>query len=150
MTRKRQSTGPPPFLRLLPGSERRSLAEILRAETFGGLVLLAAALIALVWANSPLADSYEHVKEFEFGPSALGLHLSVAHWTADGLLAIFFLVAGIELKRELVRGELSTPTTSTLPSSAARSPASRSSSSFSTSTSGDAGGTCRSDSPHGP
>ncbi|KOV54673.1 pH-dependent sodium/proton antiporter [Streptomyces sp. AS58] len=119
MTSKGQSSGPPPFLGLLPGSERRSLAEILRAETFGGLVLLAAALIALVWANSPLADSYEHVKEFRFGPSALGLHLSVAHWTADGLLAIFFLVAGIELKRELVRGELSTPATAALPMVAA-------------------------------
>ncbi|AYV26328.1 Na(+)/H(+) antiporter NhaA [Streptomyces sp. ADI95-16] len=72
-----------------------------------------------MWANSLLADSYEHVKEFEFGPSALGLHLSVAHWTADGLLAIFFLVAGIELKRELVRGELSTPATAALPMVAA-------------------------------
>ncbi|WP_308186396.1 Na+/H+ antiporter NhaA [Streptomyces sp. MNU76] len=59
MTSKGQGAAPPPFLALLPGSERRSLAEILRAETFGGLVLLAAALIALVWANSPLADSYE-------------------------------------------------------------------------------------------
>ncbi|MFE2129409.1 Na+/H+ antiporter NhaA [Streptomyces amritsarensis] len=115
MTGKRQDAGPPPFLGPLPGNERRSLADILRAETFGGLVLLAAALIALVWVNSPLADSYEHVREFEFGPSALGLHLSVAHWTADGLLAVFFLVAGIELKRELVRGELSTPATAALP-----------------------------------
>ncbi|MFG2972435.1 Na+/H+ antiporter NhaA [Streptomyces sp. NPDC048331] len=115
MTRNGKDAGPPPFLGLLPGSERRSLAEILRAETFGGLALLAAALIALVWANSPLSDTYEHVKEFHFGPSALGLHLSVAHWTADGLLAIFFLVAGIELKRELVRGELSTPATAALP-----------------------------------
>ncbi|MEF2529022.1 Na+/H+ antiporter NhaA [Streptomyces sp. CS62] len=105
----------PPFLGLLPWPERRAVAEALRTETFGGLVLLAAAVVALVWANSPLGDLYTQVRDFHFGIPALGLDLSVGHWTADGLLAVFFLVAGIELKRELVVGELRTPATAALP-----------------------------------
>ncbi|MFJ3921757.1 Na+/H+ antiporter NhaA [Streptomyces sp. NPDC090022] len=104
-----------PFLGLLPWPERRAIAEALRTETIGGLVLLAAAVIALVWANSPISDVYERIRDFHFGIPALGLDLSVGHWTADGLLAVFFLVAGIELKRELVVGELRTPATAALP-----------------------------------
>ncbi|MGW6563921.1 Na+/H+ antiporter NhaA [Streptomyces sp. NPDC054975] len=100
---------------LLPWPERQAVAEALRTETVGGLVLLAAAVVALVWANSPWSAAYESVRDFHFGIPALGLDLSVAHWTADGLLAIFFLVAGIELKRELVVGELRTPATAALP-----------------------------------
>jgi NhaA family Na+:H+ antiporter len=100
---------------LLPWPERQAIAEALRTETVGGLVLLAAALVALVWANSPWSGAYEAVRDFHFGISALGLDLSVGHWTADGLLAVFFLVAGIELKRELVVGELRTPATAALP-----------------------------------
>ncbi|WP_030843932.1 Na+/H+ antiporter NhaA [Streptomyces sp. NRRL F-4474] len=104
-----------PFLGLLPWPERRAIAEALRTETIGGLVLLAAAVIALIWANSPLGDVYQQIRDFHFGIPALGLDLSVGHWTADGLLAVFFLVAGIELKRELVVGELRTPATAALP-----------------------------------
>ncbi|MET9436355.1 Na+/H+ antiporter NhaA [Streptomyces sp. NPDC006551] len=63
----------------------------------------------------PWSAAYESVRDFHFGIPALGLDLSVAHWTADGLLAVFFLVAGIELKRELVVGELRTPATAALP-----------------------------------
>ncbi|MFC8275299.1 Na+/H+ antiporter NhaA [Streptomyces sp. NPDC057271] len=100
---------------LLPWPERQAVAEALRTETVGGLVLLAAAVVALVWANSPWSAAYESVRNFHFGIPALGLDLSVAHWTADGLLAVFFLVAGIELKRELVVGELRTPATAALP-----------------------------------
>ncbi|WP_338677623.1 Na+/H+ antiporter NhaA [Streptomyces sp. SCSIO 30461] len=100
---------------LLPWPERQAIGEALRTETVGGLVLLAAAVVALVWANSPWSEAYESVRDFHFGIPALGLDLSVAHWTADGLLAIFFLVAGIELKRELVVGELRTPATAALP-----------------------------------
>ncbi|WP_306325696.1 Na+/H+ antiporter NhaA [Streptomyces venezuelae] len=102
-------------LGLLPWPERQAVAEALRTETVGGLVLLAAAVVALVWANSPWSAAYESVRDFHFGIPALGLDLSVAHWTADGLLAVFFLVAGIELKRELVVGELRTPATAALP-----------------------------------
>ncbi|WP_351230025.1 Na+/H+ antiporter NhaA [Streptomyces sp. NPDC002133] len=103
------------FLGLLPWPERVQVARALRTETVGGLVLLAAAVVALVWANSPVSGAYEHVRDFHFGISALGLDLSVGHWTADGLLTVFFLVAGIELKRELVVGELRTPATAALP-----------------------------------
>ncbi|MFE0644725.1 Na+/H+ antiporter NhaA [Streptomyces sp. NPDC058877] len=100
---------------LLPWPERQAIAEALRTETIGGLVLLAAAVVALVWANSPWSAAYESLRDFHFGVPALGLDLSVGHWTADGLLAVFFLVAGIELKRELVTGELRTPATAALP-----------------------------------
>ncbi|MFC4610483.1 Na+/H+ antiporter NhaA [Streptomyces maoxianensis] len=104
-----------PFLGLLPWPERQAVARALRTETVGGLVLLAAAVVALVWANSPLASSYTALRDFHFGIPALGLDLSVGHWTSDGLLTIFFLVAGIELKRELVVGSLRTPATAALP-----------------------------------
>ncbi|MGW7432823.1 Na+/H+ antiporter NhaA [Streptomyces sp. NPDC054861] len=103
------------FLGLLPLPERRIVTDALRAETVGGVLLLIAAVAALVWANSPLADSYESVRDFHVGPAALGLDLSLQHWAADGLLAIFFFVAGIELKRELVAGELRDPKAAALP-----------------------------------
>ncbi|WP_407555501.1 Na+/H+ antiporter NhaA [Streptomyces sp. Pv4-95] len=104
-----------PFLGLLPLPERNAVVQALRTETVGGLVLLAAAVVALAWANTPWSGAYEQIRDFHFGIPALGLDLSVEHWTADGLLAIFFLVAGIELKRELVVGELRTPATAALP-----------------------------------
>ncbi|KOG06940.1 MULTISPECIES: Na+/H+ antiporter NhaA [Streptomyces] len=103
------------FLGLLSLPERRYIADALRAETVGGVLLLLAAVVALVWANSPLSASYESVSDFHIGPAALGLDLSVQHWAADGLLAIFFFVAGIELKRELVAGELRDPRAAALP-----------------------------------
>ncbi len=104
-----------PFLGLLPLPERQAITRALRTETVGGLVLLGAAVLALIWANSPWSAAYTAVRDFHFGIPALGLDLSVGHWTADGLLAVFFLVAGMELKRELVVGELRTPATAALP-----------------------------------
>lgn len=104
-----------PLFGLLPWTERQTVTEALRTETVGGLVLLAAAVVALVWANSPWSAVYTGIRDFHFGIPALGLDLSVGHWAADGLLAIFFLIAGIELKRELVVGELRTPATAALP-----------------------------------
>ncbi|TXS50311.1 Na+/H+ antiporter NhaA [Streptomyces sp. uw30] len=96
--------------------ERTFIADALRTETVGGVLLLLAAIAALIWANVPaLADSYETVGHFHLGPAALGLDLSVEHWAADGLLAIFFFVAGIELKRELVAGDLKDPKAAVLP-----------------------------------
>jgi NhaA family Na+:H+ antiporter len=103
------------FLGLLPWPEQVRVARALRTETVGGLVLLAAAVVALVWANTPWSWAYEDLRDAHFGIAALGLDLSVGHWTADGLLTVFFLVAGIELKRELVVGELRTPATAALP-----------------------------------
>ncbi|MEU1299386.1 Na+/H+ antiporter NhaA [Streptomyces shenzhenensis] len=96
--------------------ERRFVAEALRTETVGGVLLLLAAIAALVWANLPaLGHSYESVSHFHLGPASLGLDLSVAHWAAEGLLAVFFFVAGIELKRELVAGDLRDPKAAVLP-----------------------------------
>ncbi|MFE5189178.1 Na+/H+ antiporter NhaA [Streptomyces sp. NPDC056628] len=96
--------------------ERNFVADALRTETVGGVLLLVAAIAALLWANIPaLQDSYESVGHYHVGPEALGLHLSVEHWAADGLLAIFFFVAGIELKRELVAGDLKDPGKAVLP-----------------------------------
>ncbi|MFC9675350.1 MULTISPECIES: Na+/H+ antiporter NhaA [unclassified Streptomyces] len=99
--------------------ERTFVADALRAETVGGVLLLVAAIAALVWANTPLSGSYESVSDFHIGPSALGLNLSIEHWAADGLLAVFFFVAGIELKRELVAGDLRDPKAAMLPVAAA-------------------------------
>ncbi|MFC9957587.1 Na+/H+ antiporter NhaA [Streptomyces nigra] len=96
--------------------ERNFVADALRTETVGGVLLLVAAIAALLWANLPgLGHSYETVGHFHLGPEALGLSLSVEHWAADGLLAIFFFVAGIELKRELVAGDLKDPGKAVLP-----------------------------------
>ena len=79
--------------------ERNFVADALRAETVGGILLLLAAVAALIWANTPLKAGYESAVHAHAGPSVLGLHLSIQHWTADGLLAVFFFVAGIELLR---------------------------------------------------
>ncbi|MGA4840490.1 Na+/H+ antiporter NhaA [Streptomyces sp. G45] len=95
--------------------ERTFVADALRTETVGGVLLLVAAIAALIWANTPLKDSYETVRDFHIGPGALGLDLSLQHWAADGLLAVFFFVAGIELKRELVAGDLRDPKAAALP-----------------------------------
>ncbi|MGW2562654.1 Na+/H+ antiporter NhaA [Streptomyces sp. NPDC001514] len=103
------------FLGRLSLPERTFVTDALRTETVGGVLLLGAAIIALIWANTPLGDSYDAVSDFHIGPAALGLDLSLQHWAADGLLAIFFFVAGIELKRELVAGELRDPKAAALP-----------------------------------
>ncbi|WUD78837.1 Na+/H+ antiporter NhaA [Streptomyces sp. NBC_00510] len=95
--------------------ERKYVADALRTETVGGVILLLAAVVALVWANTPLSASYRSTVAFSFGPGALHLDLSVGHWAADGLLTVFFFVAGIELKRELVTGELRRPSAAALP-----------------------------------
>ena len=102
------------FLGRMSLPERNYLADALRTETVGGILLLAAAVAALIWANT-LGGSYEAVRGFHLGPSAVGLDLSVQHWAANGLLAVFFFVAGIELKRELVAGELRDPRAAALP-----------------------------------
>ena len=103
------------FLGRLPLPERAFIAEALRAETVGGMLLLAAAVAALVWANA-WPGSYEQVLDFAVGPSTpLHLHLSLESWANDGLLTVFFFVAGIELKRELVAGELRDPKAAALP-----------------------------------
>ncbi len=99
--------------------ERGWLLAQLRSETVGGMLLLLAAVIALVWANSPWGDSYAALVEYRIGPSALHLDLPLGVWAADGLLAIFFFVVGLELKHELVLGTLSKPAQAVVPVAAA-------------------------------
>ncbi|QHE72711.1 Na+/H+ antiporter NhaA [Rhodococcus sp. WAY2] len=100
-------------------AETSRIAEILRKETVGGALLLVATVVAMVWANSPWSAGYDGVRDFMVGPEALHLHLSIGTWAADGLLAIFFFVVGLELKREFVAGDLRDPRRAVLPIAAA-------------------------------
>jgi NhaA family Na+:H+ antiporter len=88
----------------------------LRKETTGGVLLLVAAIAALIWANLDFA-SFSQIRDFKFGPSVL--HLSLGHWASDGLLSIFFFVAGLELKHELVAGSLNDRAVAAVPVAAA-------------------------------
>jgi NhaA family Na+:H+ antiporter len=99
--------------------EASRIAGILRKETVGGVLLIIGALVALVWANSPWSTAYETIRDTRVGPSALYLDLTLGTWAADGLLAIFFFVAGLELKREFVAGDLRDPRRAALPIAAA-------------------------------
>jgi NhaA family Na+:H+ antiporter len=100
-------------------TQQRWLARIMRNETVGGVLLLLCAVAALIWANSAAHEAYEHFIHFKLGPSSLGLHLPLHVWAADGLLAVFFFVAGVELKHEFVSGTLSTPRLASVPMAAA-------------------------------
>jgi NhaA family Na+:H+ antiporter len=105
-------------MRLFPRATRADpahYAEILRDETVGGMLLLAAAGLAIVWANSPWSHSYHRLAAWSIGPAPLHLNLSLSAWAADGLLAIFFFVVGLELKHEFVAGDLRDPTRAALP-----------------------------------
>ena len=116
------STPFPPIKRLFRRSgwlEVQHVTAALRTETVGGALLLAAAVVAIVWANSPWSEGYAALRAFEIGPQALHLRLSLGQWAADGLLAIFFFVAGLELKREFVVGDLKDPAKAALPIAAA-------------------------------
>jgi NhaA family Na+:H+ antiporter len=100
-------------------AESLRIGEILRKETVGGALLVAAAIIALVWANSPAADSYFALRDYKVGYEPWHLDLSLGAWAADGLLAIFFFLVGLELKREFVAGDLRQINKSIVPVAAA-------------------------------
>ena len=104
-----------------PGTwaEDGRVAAVLRKETVGGALLLVGTVIALIWANSAWSDSYFQLLDTEIGPAALHLDLTVEAWAGDGLLAIFFFVAGLELKREFVAGDLRDPQRAVVPVAAA-------------------------------
>ncbi|MFI9415194.1 Na+/H+ antiporter NhaA [Nocardia gamkensis] len=111
-------TFPESRLRLLSrGSwlEARRVAAILRTETAGGVLLIVAAAVGLIWANTPWSGTYEAVRDFQVGPEALHLSLPLSAWAADGLLAVFFFVVGLELKREFIAGDLRDPRRAALP-----------------------------------
>jgi NhaA family Na+:H+ antiporter len=91
-----------------PG-ETAFLTRVLRSETTGGLLALTAAVVAVLWANSPWDASYQSFIGFDVGP------LDLEHWGADGALTLFFFVAGLELKREFVVGSLRRPAEALVP-----------------------------------
>ena len=98
-----------------------SLAEFLHDEAVGAIVLLVAAGVALVWANSDAAASYVSFwhRVLSVGNGPLAITEDLQHWVNDGLMALFFFVVGLEIKRELREGELRAPGTAVLPAAAA-------------------------------
>src|SRR5215218_7881138 len=100
-------------------AEALRIGEILRKETVGGALLVAAAVIALVWANSPASESYFALRDFRIGYEPWHLNLSLGAWASDGLLAVFFFLVGLELKREFVAGDLRQISKSIVPVAAA-------------------------------
>lgn len=111
------SSDTPPLRKLRDATPTNGadLARFLRTETVGGAILLVAAAVALIWVNSPLAGFYLSLRDLRVGPSVLHLDLTVNTWAQDGLLAVFFFIAGIEVKREMVVGELASRRSATLP-----------------------------------
>jgi NhaA family Na+:H+ antiporter len=105
-------------------TERRvvsPLRDFFHQEAAGGIVLVAATVIALIWANSPWKESYFHFWHTHMSIT-IGSHsidLDLQEWVNDALMAIFFLVVGLEIKREVVEGELRDPRTAALPAIAA-------------------------------
>lgn len=102
------------FARLTPSAER-TLSDVLRTERAGGILLLIGTVVALLWANSAWAGGYDTMRDTVVGPEALHLDLSLAAWAKDGLLAVFFFVVGLELKREIVAGGLRKPSAAVVP-----------------------------------
>ncbi|MDJ0791519.1 MAG: Na+/H+ antiporter NhaA [Acidimicrobiia bacterium] len=107
--------------RLVPSRFVRPVVEFTRVEAAGGIVLLVAAVVALVWANSPFYESYfrlfnAHI-EFSIGP--VHIDESLKHIINDGLMALFFFVVGLEIKRELAVGELNSVKRAAMPAMAA-------------------------------
>ena len=96
-----------------PGRINSTLRKFLDNEASGGLVLMAVALLAIITANSPLAESYFHILHVYLGP------LSLQHWINDALMAVFFLMVGLETKREMLDGQLSSWSRRVLPGAAA-------------------------------
>src|SRR5918998_35696 len=99
----------------------RPFQEFADRSSSGGILLIAAAIVALVWANSPWGESYTRLWEtkLSIGLGNLSIEEDLTHWINDGLMAIFFLVVGLEIKREILVGELSSPRRAALPIAAA-------------------------------
>lgn len=115
MTLPPPPTGRPRIFRRPSWAEAQQVTAALRTETVGGALLLAAAVLALAWANSPWQEGYAALRDTVVGPHALHLDLTLGQWAADGLLALFFFVAGLELKREFLVGELRDPAKAAVP-----------------------------------
>ncbi|MGJ1430185.1 Na+/H+ antiporter NhaA [Sphingobacterium spiritivorum] len=91
--------------------------QFLKSSTAGGIILFACVIISLIIANSPLADTLSGILNYHIGyeSETVQLNYSILLWINDGLMAIFFLLVGLEIKRELVEGELSSPKKAMLP-----------------------------------
>ncbi len=100
----------------LPEPDRHEttfLGDVLRRETVGGSIALVAAVVAVVWANTPVADGYLWLRHLQLGP------LNFEQWAGDGALTVFFFVAGLEVKREFLVGSLRRPADAAVPIAAA-------------------------------
>ncbi len=99
----------------------RPFQEFARTGSLGSVALFACTLIALVWANSPWSDAYFRLWEtvVVVGPETVPLAMSLRHWVSDGLMVVFFLLVGLEIKRELLVGELASVRRASLPIAAA-------------------------------
>lgn len=98
------------------------IQQFIRQEKSGGIVLGISVIVALILANSSWAETYHHILEYKFGflwNGSTYFEYNLHHWINDGLMAIFFFVVGLELKREIVGGELSNPRKAMLPIAAA-------------------------------
>ena len=100
------------FLPNADKGESTFIGDFLRQETVGGAVVLVAATVAVLWANSPFGDAYEAFRHWVPFPR---IGLDMEHWAADGALTLFFFVAGLELKRELLVGSLRRPSDAMVP-----------------------------------
>ena len=95
----------------------RPFQQFVETGAIGGIILLATTVVALLWANSPWTPSYEHLWEQKLviGPAGTPLEMTLHQWINDALMAVFFLLVGLEIKRELMVGELASPRQAALP-----------------------------------
>ncbi|MGB5536209.1 MAG: Na+/H+ antiporter NhaA, partial [Thiogranum sp.] len=91
--------------------------EFIHRQTTSGLLLMGMAVLALVLANGPLSEAYQHIVHtyISIGVGDWALKMTLHHWINDGLMALFFFVVGLELKREFLVGELAKPGNAVLP-----------------------------------
>src|SRR5690606_3851721 len=98
------------------------VSKFIQKQTTGGIILMAATLLAIILANSPLAEAYHHFFQQTFGitfNNETYLNFTFHHWINDALMSVFFFAVGLELKREIVAGELSKPKKAMVPIMAA-------------------------------